>query len=342
MILPTRSSKSLTAASDGVFTLKLGFIIEQLGGQLYGSPEMRISRLFSLTEAVEGDISFLSNPKYSSQLDVSQASCVVVGESHREAAIRRGACIVAERPYAYWAKLTQLWVAQQPAQHFPRIHPTAVVDPTAVIHPSARIGPLCVVEEGAKIGEGTWLKSRVTVSSFCEIGRHCILHSGVVVGADGFGFALEDQHWIKIEQLGKVVIGNHVEIGANTCIDRGALDDTVLEDGVILDNLIQIGHNVRIGKHTAMAGCSAIAGSSTIGAYCTIGGGAGILGHLQVTDHVHINSYALVTHSILKPGTYSGVFPIDENSQWQKNAASLKQLHSLRERIRTLEKNSKP
>jgi UDP-3-O-[3-hydroxymyristoyl] glucosamine N-acyltransferase len=160
----------------------------------------------------------------------------------------------------------------------------------------------------------------------------------VVVGADGFGFALEDQHWIKIEQLGKVVIGNHVEIGANTCIDRGAMEDTVLEDGVILDNLIQIGHNVRIGKNTAMAGCSAIAGSSTIGAYCTIGGGAGVLGHIKLADHVHISSYALVTHSISKPGTYSGMFPIDEHSHWQKNAASLKQLSSLRERIKSLEK----
>jgi UDP-3-O-[3-hydroxymyristoyl] glucosamine N-acyltransferase len=295
-----------------------------------------------LANAAEGDISFLSHPKYISQLEHSKASCVVVGKSHQASATLRGACIVTDHPYAYWARLTQLWVSQQPTKRFPQIHPTAVVDPSAEIHPTARIGPLCIVEEGAKIGEGTWLKSRVTVSSFCEIGNHCLLHSGVVIGADGFGFALDNQQWIKIEQLGKVVIGNHVEIGANTCIDRGALDDTVLEDGVILDNLIQIGHNVRIGKHTAMAGCSAIAGSSTIGAYCTVGGGAGILGHLHVADHVHINSYALVTHSILTPGTYGGVFPIDENSQSQKNAASLKQLHSLRERIRTLEKNSKP
>jgi len=340
MILPTRSSKSSTAVSDGVFSLKLGFIVDQLGGQLFGSPETKISRLFPLAVAVNGDMSFLSNPKYIAQLESSQATCVVVGKSHQELAVKRGSCIVTDHPYAYWAKLTQLWVSQQSTKFFPQIHPSAVVDPTAIVHPSARIGPLCVIEEGAKIGEGTWLKSRVTVSSYCEIGNHCILHSGVVVGADGFGFALEDQHWIKIEQLGKVVIGNHVEIGANTCIDRGAMEDTVLEDGVILDNLIQIGHNVRIGKHTAMAGCSAIAGSSTIGAYCTIGGGAGVLGHIQLADHVHISSYALVTHSISKPGTYSGVFPIDENSQWQKNAASLKQLHSLRERIRSLEKNN--
>ena len=342
MTLPTRSSKSSTAVSDGVVTLKLGFLTDQLGGQLYGSPDAQISRLAPLVSAGQGDISFLSHPKYISQLEKSQATCVVVGKAHQEAAAMRGACIVTDHPYAYWAKLTQLWVSQQPSKQVPHIHPSAVVDPTAEIHPSARIGPLCVVEEGAKIGEGTWLKSRVTVSSYCEIGSHCILHSGVVVGADGFGFALHDQRWIKIEQLGRVIIGNHVEIGANTCIDRGAMEDTVLEEGVILDNLIQIGHNVRIGKHTAMAGCSAIAGSSTIGAYCTIGGGAGVLGHLQLADHVHISSYALVSHSILKPGTYSGMFPIDENSQWQKNAASLKQLHSLRERIKNLEKNNKP
>lgn len=341
MTSPTRSSKSSTAVSDGVVSLTLGGLVDRLGGQLHGSPNIQISRLYSLANATTGDISFLSHPKYLSQLEKSQASCVIVGPMHLKEAQKRGPCIVTEHPYVYWAKLTQWWVSQKPANDQPSIHPSAVVDPTADIHATARIGPLCVVEAGAKIGEGTWLKSRVTVSSFCEIGKHCVLHSGVVVGADGFGFAQEDGRWQKIEQLGKVVIGDRVEIGANTCIDRGALEDTVIEEGVILDNLIQIGHNVRIGKHTAMAGCSAIAGSSTIGAYCTIGGGAGVLGHIQLADHVHITSYALVSHSILKPGTYSGMFPIDENANWQKNAATLKQLHSLRDRIKVLEKKSK-
>jgi len=159
-----------------------------------------------------------------------------------------------------------------------------------------------------------------------------------VIGADGFGFAPHEGAWEKIEQLGAVRIGNDVEIGANTCIDRGALADTVIEDGVKLDNLIQIGHNVRIGKHTAMAGCAAVAGSTTIGAYCTLGGRAGVLGHLTIADHVHISSCSLVTRSIHKAGHYTGVFPIDDNATWEKNAATLRQLHALRERIKALEK----
>jgi UDP-3-O-[3-hydroxymyristoyl] glucosamine N-acyltransferase len=203
---------------------------------------------------------------------------------------------------------------------------------------SARIGPLCVVERGARIGAGTVLKARVHVGEDCRIGARCVLHPGVVIGADGFGFAPNQGAWEKIEQLGAVRIGDDVEIGANTCIDRGALADTVIEDGVKLDNLIQVGHNVRIGHHTAIAGCAGIAGSATIGAHCTIGGSAGILGHLTIADHVNISSFSLVTRSISKPGHYTGVFPIDDNAAWEKNAASLKQLHALRDRVRALEK----
>jgi UDP-3-O-[3-hydroxymyristoyl] glucosamine N-acyltransferase len=170
------------------------------------------------------------------------------------------------------------------------------------------------------------------------VGDRCIVHSGVVIGADGFGFAPHGDGWVKIEQLGAVRIGDDVEIGANTCIDRGALQDTVIEDGVKLDNLIQIGHNVRIGKNTAMAGCVGVAGTATIGANCTVGGGAIILGHLTVGDRVHISAATVVTKSILKPGHYTGMFPIDENAAWERNAATLKQLHTLRDRIKTLEK----
>ena len=172
------------------------------------------------------------------------------------------------------------------------------------------------------------------------IGERCLLHSGVVIGADGFGFAPNEGTWEKIEQLGSVSIGSDVEIGANTCIDRGALQDTVIEDGVKLDNLIQIGHNVRIGKHTALAGCVGVAGSATIGAHCTIGGGAIVLGHLVLGDHINISAATVVTRSIHKPGHYTGMFPIDDNAEWEKNAASLKQLHRLRERIRMLERHS--
>jgi UDP-3-O-[3-hydroxymyristoyl] glucosamine N-acyltransferase len=164
-----------------------------------------------------------------------------------------------------------------------------------------------------------------------------LLHSGVVIGADGFGFALHQGQWEKIEQLGAVRIGDDVEIGANTCIDRGALDDTVIEDGVKLDNLIQIGHNVHIGRHTAMAGCVGVAGSARIGAHCTVGGGAIVLGHLTVADHVHISAASVVTRSIAQPGQYTGMFPLDTNANWEKNAASLKQLSRLRDRIKAIE-----
>ena len=167
------------------------------------------------------------------------------------------------------------------------------------------------------------------------------MHPGVVIGADGFGFAPNGEAWEKIEQLGAVQIGNDVEIGANTCIDRGALQDTVIEDGVKLDNLIQIGHNVRVGRHTAMAGCVGVAGSATIGANCTVGGGAIILGHLTIGAHVNISAGTLVSKSLLKPGHYTGIFPVDDNATWERNAASLKQLHSLRDRIKTLEKETK-
>jgi UDP-3-O-[3-hydroxymyristoyl] glucosamine N-acyltransferase len=200
------------------------------------------------------------------------------------------------------------------------------------------IGAHSVIGAGASIGAHSRLAPRVTVGADCHLGQRCIVHSGVVIGADGFGFAPTEGRWEKIEQLGGVRIGNDVEIGANTCIDRGALDDTVIEDGVKLDNLIQIGHNVRIGAHTAMAGCVGVAGSATIGARCTVGGGAIVLGHLSLADGVHISAASVVTRSILKPGQYSGVFPIDDNASWEKNAATLRQLHALRARLRAVEK----
>jgi UDP-3-O-[3-hydroxymyristoyl] glucosamine N-acyltransferase len=184
------------------------------------------------------------------------------------------------------------------------------------------------------------LKARVTVGAHCAIGRRCIIHPGAVIGADGFGFAPDGDRWEKIEQLGSVRIADDVEIGANTCVDRGALQDTVIEEGVKLDNLIQVGHNVQIGRHTAIAGCAGIAGSAVIGAHCTIGGAAMILGHLRLADRVHISAGSFVARSILKAGHYSGIFPIDDNAAWEKNAATLKQLHQLRERVRALEKKT--
>ncbi len=318
--------------------LRLASIVEVLQGELCGDPQLLITGLAPLESAGPEDLSFLNNPKYQQQLAASRAGCVIVAPAMRSAALKRGACIIADQPYLYYARLTQLWKKSLPQPPGPRLHPSAVIDPEALVDATATVGPLCVVERGARIGAGSVLKSRVTVGEYCVVGERCILHSGVVLGADGFGFAPNAGAWEKIEQLGAVRIGNDVEIGANTCIDRGALQDTVIGNGVKLDNLIQIGHNVQIGAHTAMAGCAGVAGSAVIGAHCTIGGAANVLGHLTLADHVHISANSMVTRSIHKPGQYTGFFPIDENAAWEKNAATLKQLHSLRERIKALEK----
>jgi UDP-3-O-[3-hydroxymyristoyl] glucosamine N-acyltransferase len=240
------------------------------------------------------------------------------------------------------------------------IHPSAVVSPSATVATTATIEALAIIEDGAvvgdharvgshtfvgadaRVGSHTVLHARVTLAARCVMGERGIVHSGAVIGADGFGFAPTGQganrRWTKIEQLGRVVVGDDVEIGANTCIDRGALGDTVLGDGVKLDNLIQVGHNVRIGAHTAIAGCTGIAGSTTIGAHCMIAGAANIIGHLTIADGVTVSVATVVTRSIQQPGIYSGSFPFDDNAQWERNAATLRNLHALRERVRELEK----
>jgi UDP-3-O-[3-hydroxymyristoyl] glucosamine N-acyltransferase len=317
--------------------LSLGQIVESLGGRLIGDPQHLIQKLAPLDTAQANALSFLSNPKYQSQLATTQAACIIVSPAVAETANVSAALIVADNPYHYFARLTQLWRQHTRVNDEPLVHPSAVIHPMAHVNPSARIGPLCVIERGASIGANTWLKSGITVGEDCRIGERCIVHAGVVIGADGFGFALFEGRWEKIEQLGAVCIGNDVEIGANTCIDRGALDDTIIEDGVKLDNLVQIGHNVHVGANTAMAGCAGVAGSARIGANCTVGGGAIVLGHLELVDGVHISAASVVMRSIRQPGQYSGVFPIDDNASWEKNAATLRQLHRLRDRIKSLE-----
>ena len=317
--------------------LKLGSIVEALGGRLLGAVDLQIAGLAPLQTARADQISFLSHPRYQNQLADSLAGCVIVSPAFEAMVAGRTAAIVTDDPYLYFARLTRLWKREQQRPQVMRIHPSAVIDPDASVAVDAVIGPLCVVERGARVGAGSVLKSRVTLGEDCSIGARCIVHAGVVIGADGFGFALHKGQWEKIEQLGAVRIGDDVEIGANTCIDRGALDDTVIEDGVKLDNLIQIGHNVHIGEHTAMAGCVGVAGSARIGAHCTVGGGAIVLGHLTVADHVHISAASVVTRSIAQPGQYTGMFPLDSNANWEKNAASLKQLSRLRDRIKALE-----
>ena len=331
-------------------------IAERLGGELIGDGALRIDRIGNLETATPSTITFFSNPRLRPHLAGSKAACVIVGPDDRDAAIARGATLVTPDPYLYHARLTQWWVARRGATASTGVHPSAVVAPGARIASDASIGPLAVIEAGAvigagasvgahgvvgadaQVGAGSRLAARVTLYAGSVLGQRCIVHSGAVIGADGFGFAPHEGAWVKIEQLGGVRIGDDVEIGANTCIDRGALDDTLIADGVKLDNQIQIGHNVRIGAHTAMAGCVGVAGSADIGAHCTIGGAAMILGHLRLADGVHISAGSFVMRSILKPGLYSGVFPIDDNAAWEKNAATLRQLHGLRDRLRALEK----
>ena len=333
----------------------VGALAQLLGGELLGDGSLRVSRIGSLRDADRSTISFLSNPRYASQLQATGAACVIVGAAHRDAALRLPSAIVCADPYLGYAKLSQWWACQSRPAFAAGVHPSAVIDPSAQVDPTAAIGALAVIGARASVGPGAWigahgfigddarigartrLAARVVVGERCAIGQDGIVHSGVVIGADGFGFAPAGGAWEKIEQLGSVRIGDRVEIGANTCIDRGALEDTVIEDGVKLDNLIQIGHNVHIGAHTAMAGCVGVAGSARIGARCTVGGGAIILGHLELVDEVHVSAATVVTRSILKPGQYSGVFPFDDNASWERNAATLRQLHSLRDRLRALE-----
>lgn len=327
-------------------SLLLGQIVDALGGALEGGASgstalarnTRIERIAPLHAAGPQDLSFLGQPRHLAQLAASRAACVIVAPAQRAAALARGACIVTDQPYAYFARATQLWRAQHGPAPQPGVHASAVVDAAASVHATASVGPLCVIGAGAQVGAGSVLGARISLGPGCSIGARCIVHPGAVIGADGFGFAPGAQgRWVKIEQLGAVRIGDDVEIGANSCIDRGTLHDTVLADGVKIDNLVQIGHNVQIGAHSALAGCVGVAGSARIGAHCTLGGGAIVLGHLELADHVHVSAATVVARSITRPGQYTGRFPVDENARWEKNAATLKQLHGLRERIRALE-----
>ena len=331
---------------------RLADIAAQLGGRVLGDAEVRISQIATLEKAQPDQISFLTNSKYRSQLAITRAGAVILGEADAQATdLPR---IISDNPYAYFAKVSALLnplPEVKPGVH-PRaivgagaqIDPTASVAATAVIGESATISAFCVIGEGCSIGTNVIIGRHarlypgVVVYHDCIIGDNLIAHSGVVIGSDGFGIAMDEGCWIKIPQIGRVVIGNDVEIGANTTIDRGALDDTVIEDGVKLDNQIQIAHNVRIGAHTAIAGCVGIAGSATIGKYCRIGGSAGILGHLQIADHVEIASFTLIGKSITEPGSYAGILPFSKIDEWRKNAVHLRHLDDMAKRLRKLEK----
>jgi UDP-3-O-[3-hydroxymyristoyl] glucosamine N-acyltransferase len=300
--------------------LTLGEIVQRLGGRVAGNADTVVQQVASLEQADARHISFFTGSRYRAKLGATRAGAVVLGpEAESETTLPR---IVAENPYAYFARVSQLFnglVVQDPG-----IHPSAVIAKSAKLGARVSIGPGCVVGEGVVIGDESTLYPRVVLYPRCIIGARAIVHAGAVIGADGFGIAEDEGRWIKIPQIGGVRIGDDVEIGANTTIDRGAIDDTVIEDDVKLDNQIQVGHNTRIGEHTAIAGCVGIAGSADIGRHCTIGGAAMILGHLRIVDHVNISAGTLISRSILKPGTYTGIYPFDEHSSWTRAAAQLR------------------
>ncbi|WP_345795177.1 UDP-3-O-(3-hydroxymyristoyl)glucosamine N-acyltransferase [Thauera sp. JM12B12] len=333
---------------------RLQELVDRLGGELHGDGEVAVARVATLERAGEGDLAFLANRKYLSQVERCAASALIVGPDAREQLADR-TLIVTPDPYLYFARVAQLFNPPPPVQA--SVHRTAAVAcnvPASVeIGPGASveadvelgegvvIGANCHVGRGTRIGRGTRLYPNVTVYHDCVIGDDCILHAGVVIGADGFGFARERAGaWVKIPQTGRVIIGNDVEIGANTTVDRGALDDTVIGDGVKLDNLIQIAHNVRVGEHTIMAGCAGVAGSAQIGARCMIGGQAGISGHLSIADDVVVSAWTLVAKSITKPGVYTGNLPLQTHGDWVKNFSHLRHLDALSKRVRQLEQHN--
>ncbi len=340
---------------------RLGKLVERLGGQLIGDADTEVFGIAPLDDANASHITFLSNPKLRTQAAQTKAAALILSAADDAvlSATYKGARIVTDNPYAYFARTAQLFAEQNAIPVVPGIDPQASVHPEAKVSTDAYVGPHVTIEAGAvigdraiidagcfvgrngRIGADTHFFANVIFHAGCEIGERGIVHSGAVIGADGFGFAKEKGAWIKIPQTGRVVIGNDVEIGANTTIDRGALADTVIEDGVKLDNQIQIGHNCHIGAHTAMAGCVGVAGSAKIGKYCTFGGAAMVLGHLTIVDNVHISSGSMVSRSIMEPGQYTGFYPLAKNAEWEKSAAIVRNLGTMREKIRELEKTIK-
>jgi len=329
--------------------LRLDQIVARFGGEIVGAGDTAISGVATLEDAGPGDLAFLANPKYRPQLRTTRAAAVIMAPP---AVAGPAAAILTPQPYLYYAHVAQ-WL-NPPLAPEPGAHPSAVVDgsvaATASIGPNVWVGAgasigndvviaaNCSIGAGVEIGAGSRLAANVAIYAGCRLGARCLIHSGAVIGADGFGFAREATGaWVKIPQMGRVLIGDDVEIGAGTTIDRGALGDTVIADGVKLDNQIQVAHNVQIGAHTAMAGCVGIAGSAVIGARCTVGGGAVILGHLHIADDVNVSAGTLVTKSIHTAGTYSGAVPFLEHGDWLRNFSRLRHLDAMADKIRALE-----
>ncbi|MBK8187724.1 MAG: UDP-3-O-(3-hydroxymyristoyl)glucosamine N-acyltransferase [Cellvibrio sp.] len=330
-------------------------VAQLIDGELHGDEFYVVNGLASLQSAEKHHISFIANPVYKKYLSTTAAGAVLINAALADDFL--GNKLIVAKPYEAYAKLTEVFATR--ILPLPAIHPDATVSEKAKIGNNISIGPKAVISDGVVLGDNvvigagcylgadteigahTELMPNVTVYHGIKIGGRCLLHSGCVIGADGFGFAPTSDGWLKIHQLGGVIIGDRVEIGANTCIDRGALEDTVIEDGVIIDNLVQIAHNVKIGRNTAIAGHTAIAGSTVIGSQCTIAGAVGIVGHLEIADKVHITAMSLVTSSITQAGSYSSGTAMTNTKDWRKNAARFRQLDEMANRLLRLEREKK-
>jgi UDP-3-O-[3-hydroxymyristoyl] glucosamine N-acyltransferase len=330
----------------------------RLAATIEGSADTRVAAVAPLAAAGPRDLGFFANPRYRTDLMQTRAAAVVLSAAHaRElsvATVGHPALVIVEQPYAWFALAAQILHPEPPfasgtalgATVSPLAHvdasaaiePGAVIGARASIGPGVRVGAGCIVGDDVVLGQRTRLFPRAVVLDRCKLGARCVVHSGAVIGADGFGFAPLDGRWIKIPQVGAVVIGDDVEIGANTTVDRGTMGDTVIEDGVKLDNQIQVAHNCVIGAHTVIAGCVGIAGSAKIGRNCQIGGAAMIAGHIQIADGCAIGPGTLVASSIAEPGHYTGFFPLMKNRDWERAAALIRQLDDLRDRLRQLER----
>jgi UDP-3-O-[3-hydroxymyristoyl] glucosamine N-acyltransferase len=334
--------------------ITLGELAVRFGCELRGEPDTKVTQVGTLTNAEPGAVTFLANPLYRGQLAGTRATAVILDAgSAGECPV---ASLISTNPYATYARVAAL--LHPPPSMRPGIHASAAVAPDAQVHPSAHIGPQavvgarcmigaraviasqCVIEEDVVVGEDVRLHPHVVLCRQVQIGARTIVQAGAVIGGEGFGFAKQDDAWVKVPQLGAVRIGSDVEIGANTTIDRGAIGDTVIGDDVKLDNQIQIGHNVQIDDHTAIAGCTGISGSTRIGKRCMIAGAVGIVGHLTICDDVVITGFSMVSHSIAKPGVYSGGIPAEEASSWRRIIARLKRIDSLGRRVAALERAS--
>ena len=321
-------------------TITSGDLVKKLGGELVGDPNLLINSVASLETAHQNSISFFNNPKYSDLLKSTKAAVVIINRD--DLPDRSGTSIVIDNPYLYFAKVSQLLNPSKPLKK--EVHKSAIIHPSCKLGQDIYIGPNVVIDENVSIDDGVVIHAgsmieadsvigkasvihpHVVIKANTVIGKNCTLYAGCVIGSDGFGYAKDDSRWLAIPQIGRVTLGDNVDIGSNSTIDRGALDDTIISSGVKIDNLVQIGHNCMIGENTIIAGCVGIAGSAKIGKNCAIGGAAMILGHLSITDDVTISPGSMITRSIKTSGTYTALMPFQDHEAWLKTAAKIRRL----------------